>query len=282
MRSWWADYRCVADDVKKITMLGRYAGTVAAPAYDAFKAAEMALAANRYTDVKSLWIPRECPTGIGGKTCQSDGTNCSIHNYRVAFDIDPFKYGNPHFLKRYGDGWNFAHCKITSGQVDAVEGIKNVQGETMFRWLGWLIGDTMHVELQVPPDRCDVDWKTVPGDTVDPPPEEGDGMFLPLKKNDVGEDIRLLQDTLNLTYGAGLTLDGDYGPATVVAVEAHLGKYTGHPGGQDGEWVGGRQWSRLNLDFVKKHGKGVKGDKGDPGEDGASGTLTITGDVALP
>ncbi len=283
MRTWWSDYRCVKDDIKPISILGLNAGTCATPMYDGFKAIEMALVANRYKDPKVIWIPRECPTGIAGKPCQHDGTNCSIHNYRVALDIDPFKLGNPHFYSRYGDGWDFSNCKITSAQVAAIEGIKNTHGEQMNRWLGWLIGDTMHFEGQVPPDRCEVDWKTVPGN---PPPEGDDEMFLPVQKNDKGEDVRYLQDMLNLTYGAGLKLDGDYGPAVVKACLDHIAKYTNNVGGKAGIWVGGKQWTRMSLDFVRKNGaKGAKGDKGDDGDDGKDGapvSLTLTGDAHLP
>lgn len=174
MRSWWRDYRCLNERPssmrQSITMFGRNAGYSAKPAYDPLKAAEKALIATGYTGVRSIWVPRNCPTGIGGKTCQTDGTSCSLHNYGIAFDLDPFGYGNPHFYADYGDyskvlgrKWDISDCKLTIPQVRAVEAIKNTSGETMFRWLGWYNGDTMHFELQVPPTRTSVDWGTVPG-----------------------------------------------------------------------------------------------------------------------
>ena len=174
MRDMWSAYRCLdqraASLRKPITLFGRNAGFCAAPMFDAFIAAEMALKAAGYSDVKSIWIPRNCPTGISGKKCAADGTNCSLHNYGVAFDIDPFGYGNPHFYVAYGQkpagwsrGWDFRDIKLTRAQVEAVEAIKNTNGEQMFRWLGWLNGDTMHFEGQVPPSRCLVDWNTVLG-----------------------------------------------------------------------------------------------------------------------
>lgn len=170
----WSAYRCLNQRSGSlrlpITLFGRNAGYCAAPMYDAFKAQEMALVATGYTDVKSIWVPRNCPTGIGGQSCQADGTNCSLHNYGVADDIDPFGFGNPHFYVGWGkkpDGWNrpwtFDDIKLDRVQVEAVEAIRNVEGEQMFRWLGWLNGDTMHFEGQVPPSRCKVNWLTVAG-----------------------------------------------------------------------------------------------------------------------
>lgn len=164
MRRWWSSYRCLSSSQRKpIELFGRNAGVVAAPAYDGMLALEAALVATGYRDVKSVWIPRECPTGISGKTCQADGTSCSLHNYGIAVDIDPFGYGNPHFFKKFGDGWDFDDCKLTEDQVLAVEDIENKWGEQYFRWLGWPIGDTMHFELQVPPDRTEVNWLSTPG-----------------------------------------------------------------------------------------------------------------------
>lgn len=165
LRAWWSQYRCLPGSglETEISLFGRNAGTCATPAYFGFVALERALGAAGYSNVRSVWIPRACPTGIAGKTCRADGTNCSLHNYGIAVDVDPFGYGNPHFQKPYGNGWNFEDCKLTGAQVDAAEAIRNTSGEQYFRWLGWAIGDTMHFELQVPPSRTAVDWNTVPG-----------------------------------------------------------------------------------------------------------------------
>lgn len=165
----WAAYRCLNEKPTlrtPIALYGLSAGYCATPYYEAFRAFEMALRSEGYGDVKSVWIPRSCPGGIAGRVCQADGTSCSIHNYGVAVDIDPFGHGNPHFERPYGNGWNFQNCKLTALQVGAVEAIKNTFGEPMFRWLGWPIGDTMHFEGQVSPDRVRVDWSTV-GDGED-------------------------------------------------------------------------------------------------------------------
>lgn len=169
MRSWWREYRCINQSPglrTPISLLGRNAGYCAIPFYEGFIALQMALQSEGYVNCQSIWIPRACPAGIGGRACQADGTSCSIHNYGVAVDIDAFGFGNDHFQRPYGDRWGFSDCKITLLQVEAVERIKNTDGETMFRWLGWAIGDTMHFEGQVPPTRTKVDWSTV-GDGED-------------------------------------------------------------------------------------------------------------------
>ena len=49
----------------------------------------------------------------------------------------------------------------------AIEGIKNQQGEQIWRWLGWSIGDFMHWQINVPEWRLEVDWNTVPGSGVE-------------------------------------------------------------------------------------------------------------------
>lgn len=272
-REMWSDYRCTPNSLSApIYLFERYAGRVAAPAYYPFMALGLTLERTGYTNVQSVWIPRPCPTGISGHTCEPDGDWCSLHNYLIAVDIDPYGYGNNHFKKPFGDGWNFADCKITADQVRAVESIRNTQGERMFRWLGWLIGDTMHFEIQVAPDRCQVDWDTVPNDTGDDdmpylPMESGDGYETPPAgsratgdRSHKIEDVRSLQDMLNNAYSAGLTLDGLYGPATISAVKKWVGRYTGNPAGQQGEWFGGNQYGNLIADLaLKQVGGGGEG-----------------------
>lgn len=98
------------------------------------------------------------------------------------------------------------------------------------------------------------------------------------------EDVRYLQDLLNVAYGAGLDLDGLYGPATVAAVKEYTGKYTGSPDGKEGLWLGGNQMGDLTADAgAKKAGTGnvgpagPKGDKGDPGPKGDKGPAGAKG-----
>lgn len=124
--------------------------------HDAVKAAEVALwnagyrpNANGLPDQRGY---RTCSGGgIDGQDCESDGTNCSLHNYAVAFDVDPAE--NPHLRVVYPDEATlFASCQITKAQVQAVEAIRNTDGDQVWRWLGWSIGDTQHFQINVGPE----------------------------------------------------------------------------------------------------------------------------------
>ncbi len=103
---------------------------------DAWTAFETTLSGLAYPKPRSAWVDRECPTGIGGKDCQPSGVDCSLHNYGLAIDIDPFELGNNHFGTRFDDGWNFADTRVTRPQVEAIEGIRTLTGTPVFRWLG--------------------------------------------------------------------------------------------------------------------------------------------------
>ena len=272
MRAWWPDYRCGHSSNRLITMFGRNAGEVAGPMYEPMKAQESALVATGYRNVSSIWIPRNCPTGIGGRTCQTDGRNCSLHNYRVADDLDPFGHGNPYFRDSNGRGipfsagrWDFSDTKITRPQVDAVEGILNTQGLPLFRWLGWLIGDTMHFEGQRPPTQCRVDWATVPGGG-----ELGDGMFV--VRGDKGPQVEYWQRRLvrlgeDITFSGGPPhgLDAVYGGKVTTAVKnqcpgsdgMQIGPYEAElldAKGGGGPGVDAYTKSESDGRFAKKHG----------------------------
>lgn len=102
---------------------------------------------------------RWCPVGIGGKTCKPNGTNCSLHNYSLALDVE-YQY-NFHIhsrvtLEDFEEDWWTSVCKFTPENIAAVESIRNTYGEQMIRWLGWSIGDTMHLQVNVPPDRMTI------------------------------------------------------------------------------------------------------------------------------
>jgi hypothetical protein len=316
MRSWWSGYRCLPGTSleKPITLFGKNAGTCAVGAYNGFKAWEQALVVTGYTGVKSVWIPRNCPTGIGGKTCQTDGTNCSLHNYGIAVDLDPFGYGNDHFYKKFGDGWDFDDCRLTRPQVEAVERIKNTAGEQFFRWLGWAIGDTMHFELQVPPSRVEVNWSTVPKlDSIDVTitPTSPSLQIAELQKI-MNEEFALNNGSFpphagkskfdDQAFGAGE--DGDWGTTCTNNVKAMQLKL-GYP--QNGSLVDAFLWDVI---VARRYGgagsqgppgpagpqgppgpqgptgpagpAGASGAQGPKGTPGTSGTLTITGDVTLP
>ncbi len=106
----------------------------------------------------------------------------------------------------------------------------------------------------------DTSSKTCPGHSLYPqladftiqPIDEGEPM-LPLEKGMNTEDVTLLKDLLNRTYGENLSLwPSGYNAATVRAVKEHLGRYTGHPQWKEGKGVGGRQWAELWRAFILK------------------------------
>lgn len=91
-----------------------------------------------------------------------------------------------------------------------------------------------------------------------PPPSIEDNM-LPLDKTSATEDIRMLQNRLNIAYGTGLTLDGVYGTSTETAVRTHLGAFTGDPEAQAGRRVVARQWDEMLLAMIRRTGGGSGG-----------------------
>lgn len=100
----------------------------------------------------------------------------SEHAYGIALDID---YGgdnpaspdhpgidkNPHLHRRIepGDPAFGRDMQFTERDIEAIEAIENIHGEQVWSWLGWSIGDTMHVAIALPPEALQVDWTTVEG-----------------------------------------------------------------------------------------------------------------------
>jgi len=101
-----------------------------------------------------------------------------------------------------------------------------MQGDRLFRWLGRDLGDTMHWQIDVPPERAIVDWTTVPGDGVAPPPSEGGIVYLPLiysdgftTNPDRRDDVEWLQRALIRAGFNPKGIDGKYGNDTASAVK---------------------------------------------------------------
>lgn len=86
--------------------------------------------------------------------------------------------------------------------------------------------------------------------TDDIPKPEVD-MF-PIEPTSPREVVRLLQDRLNRTYGAGLVEDGVYGDTTTAAVRLFLGKMTGDQGAQDGKRVVANQWNGMTEEWIRR------------------------------
>jgi hypothetical protein len=97
----------------------------------------------------------------------------STHSYGIAIDLDyggdtdgdgdPTIDSNPHVHRKIeqGDPGFGVEWQILEHQVRAIEAIKNHDGDRLWRWLGWSIGDTMHFQIDVAPQFVQVDWSTV-------------------------------------------------------------------------------------------------------------------------
>lgn len=153
----WAPYLGKTDTLVSVTMLGRYPVKAQDFWVPAVAAMERVLIAGGYENPCD-WIGSYKKRVIAGTDIWS------FHSYGGAVDLDyggdvdgdgdPTIDRNPHVHRRItrGDPGFSVEWQLTEAQVDAVEKIKTVNGKTVWRWLGWSIGDTMHFEPACTPD----------------------------------------------------------------------------------------------------------------------------------
>ena len=167
-RDWYDLYRCSPGVLRPEGFFGRHPVHEQDITHDAVTALEQGHYGSGYVPESDGWIAskRWCPHGIAGAICQPSGSGCSLHNYCIAYDIE-YNYNKiihaRVFPADFEESWFTNVCKYTLDQVYAIEGILNTDGEQMWKWLGWAIGDFMHWQINVPEDRLEVDWNTVPG-----------------------------------------------------------------------------------------------------------------------
>ncbi len=228
VRAWWSDKRCTYGvKMKPALTWGRSPVRCQIEWVPASTALFHVIIASGYVPESDWpihgWVgsARYCPAGIGGHTCQESGAWCSLHNYVVGtFDIEYDK--NPYLrVTRPDPDWMFARCKFTRENIEAIEAIRFNNGEQAFRWLGWAIGDTMHIQGNASKDATasGIDWSTVLGWTgepiqlpTNPPPSGNNGegvMMAYARKGDKSEAVVEIQTFLVLQ---GYDL-GDWGPA---------------------------------------------------------------------
>lgn len=149
----WVPYIGHELGLVSIRMLGRYPVRVQGFWVPAVEAAERALIVTGY-EHPCDWIGSYALRNV------ADTPYWSWHATGGAFDLDyggnvpgstvspPAIDKNPHLHRpiRRGDRAFGRECQILEHQVDAVEAIRTVSGATVWRWLGWSIGDTMHFE----------------------------------------------------------------------------------------------------------------------------------------
>lgn len=206
IEAWWSDRKCSGPHIK-LTLNGRYPVRVQPELEDATVALEAAIMDNGYRTPMGPTGSYNCRT-IGGSTTMS------LHSYAVAIDWD---YGKNPYLRgtRIQRGFKSDYrFELTERQVNAVEAIINDDGDSIWRWLGWTIGDTMHFQVDVPPDKCRVAGTAPP--PILPPEEEEDMLVI----GDTGKNVEKWQDYLNRwndEHNIGqtpLVTDGEFGPST--------------------------------------------------------------------
>ncbi len=300
VRKWWSDRRCKTTGLSSISFLGRgepftIAKVLVQPeCVEIWKAMEAALYATGYGDATNVGSLRHCPAGIGGKTCQPSGKDCSLHNYCLAIDVDPFGHGNPYFRKKW-PLWSFKDVKFTRVQVEAVEAIRMNNGSTPLKWLGWAIGDTMHWQINISPASAvsGVNWSTVQGGVPPPPPPPGEseGVFMAYGRvGDVGDNVVEIQKYL-ITQGYDLGpwgpdgdgSDGDWGSLTIAAVKAwQTDRDVTEYNENDIAISRGSYWGARSVGVaVGESSKGEQGEQGVKGDRGAVGATGVTGKAGI-
>lgn len=162
IRDWWHLYRCSYGTATN--MFGR--SPVYAQNTSWVRALEQAHYNAGYVPTTGGFIgsKRNCPHGIGGKDCQEDGDDCSLHNYGLAWDVE-YQY-NPHVKRRIDEDelWTLFNTGVTKYNPDIVrviEAVKTTGGVQAFTWLGYSLGDFMHWQVNFPPEDQEIDWSTV-------------------------------------------------------------------------------------------------------------------------
>lgn len=197
----WDTYLGQSDTLVPLTVLGRYPVRVQEVVVDATQAFEQALINTGYENPCD-WTGSYLVRPIAGTDIWS------MHSYGIAIDLD---YGggdgngtdnNPHIHRRIrpGDPSFGVEWQLLEHQVEAVENIRNSDGDQMWRWLGWPIGDTMHFEMAVGPQFTTVDWSTVAGH--EPPEDTMDYETFRTAEFDLWTDENIVE-----AYDAGMFQD---------------------------------------------------------------------------
>ena len=147
---WWGDRICGRGRID-VTFMGRYPVRIQPEMRQAVEALEHHLLYHGYH------LPIDA---TGSYSCRKiAGTDTwSLHAVPIAIDVDyPNNPVLPYALER-GFGID-PNITITEAQVNAVEAIVNTHGEQVWKWLGWRTpkADPMHFEIDVPPDRLEID-----------------------------------------------------------------------------------------------------------------------------
>jgi D-alanyl-D-alanine carboxypeptidase len=151
---WWDGYLCDTSTHESVTLNGRSPVKLQASVVPAAYALEAAIMGSGY----------RTPMGVTGSyNCRKIGGSdtWSLHAFAIAIDwdysVNPYLRGET-FPKGFLTDPRF---ELTEANVEAVEAIVNVYGEQIWWWAGRTIGDTMHFQIQVPPDRLELKEPTM-------------------------------------------------------------------------------------------------------------------------
>lgn len=145
----WEPYLGAEASLVSVRLLGRYPIRVQdfwAPAVFAMEAALTYTGYENPCDYIGSYMKRP----IAGSTYWS------WHSYGGAVDLDyggdtdgdgdPTIDKNPHLHRPLVDADFGVNCQLVRWDVEAIESILTGNGQPVWRWLGWSIGDTMHFE----------------------------------------------------------------------------------------------------------------------------------------
>jgi len=150
---WWKSYLCDSSQLVPLTMNGRYPVRVQPPLVNAAVALSEAIMTSGYRTPMDATGSYFCR-----KIAGSDAW--SLHALGVAIDwsypTNRYLRGATGIVEGFVTDTRF---ELTEANVDAVEAIMNEDGEQIWRWLGWSsprgIADTMHMQVNVAPERCE-------------------------------------------------------------------------------------------------------------------------------
>jgi hypothetical protein len=199
----------------------------------------------------------------------------------------------------------FARCKFTPENIAAIEAIRFNNGEQAFRWLGWSIGDTMHIQGNASKVALvsGINWDTVlgwMGEPIQPPtlpPSEGgeEGVMMAYaKKGDKSEAVVEIQTFLvSQRYDLGVWgpvgdgADGVWGNDTTAAVASWQNDHgiTEYAPVTKAPITRGNYFGPRSAGFVAgtsgEGAVGPQGPKGDKGDTGAQGPRGLEGPIGI-
>lgn len=203
LRDLWAP-PCRDAPLSTLTLWSGVKVAVRTSTLEAWRAFDQVTQAHRYRPLAGQTGAYNCRPVTGG-------SGYSLHAYGTAVDLN----WNTNPYRRDGR----LVTDYPPAMIRDLEEIRTVSGDVLFAWGGrWPDPvDAMHWQVDATPDEVSsgVDWTTVAAVDRD---ETRSDTWPVLESGDSGPTVAELQARLNGT-GARLAVDGEFGPATLAAVE---------------------------------------------------------------